>query len=426
MVDVVKIPEVAAIAQLHFAASSDRDARAWVFSKTMPAMSVRGVRRFHPESRHSVTVFEQFDGRTPFIVDYESVVERRRRAVALRPTLILDSNLVDRLRALLKPIGPQETVHPNRAADREAAHAFLRFAISSNFDYNPFFQQIEAAAKTPDPQRARDFALRTAKAFVALHTLDETRFLETGEVAEDRNRLAEYEADYGVKVVDAIAERRVQALLETSDSAQVNTAVQPIYAVLLKIALLRTSRDNFAGKIGALREFVRDHLRVQVARETILAALHFTERETPLPRLEPTSILPKFLKEVRAAAWDLLFLRMPELLLEMDAPREINLGYLCTSEPDIAAIGTTCVVDLVASGALSRLITPALLSFNVSALHEVVGPEVEALMRSSPTPPTDLLTRYRQGWRAAEPEEVDALVRELESAVAGYIARRGK
>jgi hypothetical protein len=92
-------------------------------------------------------------------------------------------------------------------------------------------------------------------------------------------------------------------------------------------------------------------LNVVMARENAIAPYYFAgQLERFIPVKKGMSSFDKARKKLKATAWDLFLLRIPELHLAMGDEEETMLSYVCTSESDLRAIGRHFTIEQVVTG----------------------------------------------------------------------------
>jgi hypothetical protein len=143
---------------------------------------------------------------------------------------ILDSNLVSNLHQYVTK-GPALDMH-----GRKAVKEFLGFVIARRLDYNPFFYFIDGAAKN-DATLLSKYATQFSASMLKLHTMDEQRFLTTGDIVTDPVRVERYASEYGSPTIEDIAPLHAQRMIAPTDPI-LDGMMRLSYAGLLKMALL--------------------------------------------------------------------------------------------------------------------------------------------------------------------------------------------
>jgi hypothetical protein len=312
-----------------FSLTGDTGESIWLFAEECPSPFMQGHRVFADVSRPegkglSIAVIDQFDGCLPLEVTYNTLIRGALQAPMI-PTIALDSNVVSSLSRYLDPDSRLT------AGERHAIQEFLHFLIHGGFDYNPVFYFFESIGEAPDTETA-EAAWRTSQTMLHFHTMDEPHFLATGEVRPDPKQLAPYQEQYSAETIPEIAARQTGKMLSDTPVIPINL-LNSMRALLLKMALIhRTSRASFWDKYILLREFSTNVLKTRFGRERTLALYYFSGEMDRFIPLQRTSSFRKFQRSLRAAAWDLLLLRMPETFLARDVANGTPVIYVCTGD----------------------------------------------------------------------------------------------
>jgi hypothetical protein len=171
--------------------------------------------------------------------------------------------------------------------------------------------------------------------------MDVQQFLQTGRVIPDPAAQAAQLAFSGVKSVEELISRYAEVANDAL-AQEATVRVDCIYASLLKIALVqRQMRGDILAKYRAVRKFMERTLGIVLAGEIMLALSYFAHPQRYqrfIRPLQPEMRFTHFRHNLRASAWDLWLVNLPEQLLNVkmpDAPllsRSCYLSYVCTAE----------------------------------------------------------------------------------------------
>ena len=314
--------------------------------------------------------------------NYDFIVKRKQIHVGFIPTIILDSQIIDYLDRYLNK--------PNRnSAEYNATRQLLKFVVEKNYDYNPFFYVLEAVI-TNGKEGARPYVTRLAKTILQFHTMDETVFLEEDRITRDRKRCKEYAHQYRLNCIDSnfftdIANLWTDAMF--SNIGKLANLVQEIldysYAVLLKMALVhKGSKHKVVKKMQSFSDFLERELNLALGRELAIAAYYFSNRLPPrFVTIESNMAFEEVRRKMRSTTRDLLLLRMPEILLLNGTEKETVLGFVCSADKAIRALGRLFTIEYV--DALPRNYSlPNSVHINMEKLEQELGNEVvEPLLR---------------------------------------------
>jgi hypothetical protein len=99
-------------------------------------------------------------------------------------------------------------------------------------------------------------------------------------------------------------------------------------------------------------------LKMNLARERVLAIYYFSGRMDHFIPLQRTSSFSKFQRSMRSAVWDLLLLRMPELLLVSGKPSGTTVAYVCTGDRALQKVAQCNKIRAVSTMRPNRLPIP--------------------------------------------------------------------
>jgi hypothetical protein len=112
-----------------------------------------------------------------------------------------------------------------------------------------------------------------------------------------------------------------------------------------------------------------------MGHESHLAVYYFADK---VHRLLPVQRGTSF-ENARAClmrtAWDILLLRLPEVLLSPDELPLMNLPYICSAEQELAQFGRFFTIESIGIRTDDRTIIGPLLSMDLSLLQEKLGRE---------------------------------------------------
>ena len=363
-----RIPDVVDLSTQYFRKSGDRTTYAWILSADESSPFLESSFEFG-DDRFGIYVSDQFKGRRPLLLSYDSMIGDIQ--LGFRPTAILDSNLVSNLHQYVTngpALGPR---------GRKAVKEFLEFVIARRLDYNPFFYFIEGAAKN-DATLLSNYATQFAASILKLHTMDEQRFITTGEIVTDPVRLKRYASEYGTDTIENIAPRHAQGMIAPTDPI-LDGMMRLSYAGLLKMALLnKTNSLSASRKYSEFVRFMGETLNIALGVERLLAVGVFAGEFAGFVPLEKGAKAERTLKRMRAAAWDLLLLRLPAHLLGcsgVGSHKEIALGYVSTSDRVLGTLGRSMAIESVLATDPGNHRCLPIISYDFSILQSKIGKE---------------------------------------------------
>ena len=300
-----------ATTQNYFLLTGDRDSRVWIFRPDEPSLFLRSSIQLG-DGKFSIFIADPFAGLQPILLSYKTLTTNEPIQIPFRPTAILDSNVVTYL---------HQYVTSGSLLDlkqRKVVHEFLRFVVQKKLDYNPFFYYIET-----------------------------THFLSTGELIADPAIMAMYAEEYGAETIDEIAPRYARAMV-TPRNPRLDGLSKLIYAALLKIGLIhKTNKRTLMSKYHELLVFMQEVLKIGMGTERMVALAYFTGKFDNFIPIQKGAVVAKVHRRLKAAAWDLVLLRLPARLLAVSPDDEISVGYVCTSDRALWQIARTAKLEAV-------------------------------------------------------------------------------
>jgi hypothetical protein len=360
--------------QKYFLTTCDRDSRVWMFAEEEPGQFVRavspallGASVHFGDDLFGIDIIHQFGGVQPILLNYDALT--KEISIQFRPTAVMDSNVVNYLHQFVSP----KTIMDSRR--RNAIIDFLRFVVARPLDYNPFFYFIEGATKSRE-ETMLGYAGAVSESILRLHTMDEKRFLSTGDIVSDQERLALYAKEYGATTIEEIAPRYARAMTHLDPHMEVLSGLA--YAALLKMGLIHQSgRRGTLAKYYEMLSFMQDTLDIAMGPERILALGYFAGQYDSFIPLHRGANPDRLLKRLRTSAWDVLLLRLPALLLGMSPlSQEVVLGYVCTSDRALRQVAEVCRIEAVMALSPNSHRPLPIWSFDNSALRRMVGNDI--------------------------------------------------
>lgn len=359
------VESLTANSRRYFLNTGDQDSRIWVFRPDEPSMFLRSSLQFGDE-RFSVYIADQYAGLQPILLSHKAFGNELQPN--FRPSAFLDSNMVSYLHQYVRSASRLGSIQG------KVIHEFLRFVIHKGLDYNPFFYYIEGTAKD-EQDHMSNYAQEVSHSILTLHTMDTSHFVSTGQIISDPKILALYAEEFGVETIDEMAPLYARAMQEPIDPRSDGLS-KLIYAALLKIGLIhKTSRRDLLGKLQELLEFMQQILKIGMGPERMLAIAYFTGKFDGFIPIQKGAGVAKLLRRVRAAAWDLVLLRLPARLLALSDDDEITVGYVCTCDRALWQIGRTAKLESITKMAKTPEGIPVW-SYDPSPLELRVAPEL--------------------------------------------------
>jgi hypothetical protein len=322
-----------------------------------------------------IRLLDQFGGRRPWLLNRDFLTSSGDYPLHLLVTLVLDSNVVSRLHNYRtgSDIGAPGT--------RAACEDLLLFASRRLVDYNPTFYLLESCSKST-PQNFIDYVSPVLASILYLHSMDEAHFIATREIKPKPEAVYHYCALYGERTLEECGRAWAERALRGQKSRDVSRMVRTTYIALMKMTLIhKQSRRSVYDKMEEFHDFLTTELGIYLAYESHLAVYYFADLVRRLLSVQPQTSFEKARKYLRRTAWDILLLRLPEMLLSPAELPIMNLPFICSGEQELTELGAFFTIESIAVRADDHAIIGPLLSMDLSLLEKKLGSEaVQALI----------------------------------------------
>jgi hypothetical protein len=325
-----------------------------------------------------IRLVDVFGGRRPVLLNHDFLTSRGEYPLKLLVTLILDSQVASRLHDYR--IG-RDVREPGR---RRATEDFLVFASRRLVDYNPTFYLLESYSKSTS-HNFIDWVTPVLTSILHLHSMDEAHFVKTREIRLNPDAVDHYCARYGARTLDECGEAWVDRMLQDPQSRDATRMIRATYVSLLKMTLIhKRGRQPVSAKMEELDQFLTAELGIFMGHESHLAVYYFADRVRRLLPVQRGTSFENARACLMRTAWDILLLRMPEILLNPDELPLMSLPFICSAEQELAEFGAFFTIESIGIRTDDRSIIGPLLSMDLSLLQEKLGREpVQALIDAS-------------------------------------------
>lgn len=363
------------------------------------------------KNKKKIGVIDQFQGKRPSVLNKEFLVDKKELQLNFVQTLILDSHIIDGLHRFVSGKGKLDEDL------RFVIMEFLKHVSRVRCDYSPIFYLVENFAKSPVEQFVKTSSEKLCS-LLKLHCMDEEVFVENSRIELKNDALEYYYNLYGVSDLDGCAVSWVESFLATGGLGYYENLTKISYACLLKMVLLhfmdpKVNQENILRKSDEFKFFLCEELKVIPAREVNLALYYFSNLAGRFVNVQPNMNIDKAVKSLKATAWDLLLLRLPEFLLTPSSLPEVNTAYVVTSEEKLLSIGNMFNVESVFYSDMESKGAP-LLSFKAELFESFISKEkLECLWRNRAK-----LSIKRASEKSISPiagEALDWLIEDLEN-----------
>jgi len=398
-------------AQEYFMTTGDQESRVWVFEDDV--LSKFPLRQFScGNEAFRIQIIDPFAGRHPLLVNHETL-SREEVRIPFRPTVILDSNIVAYLHQFvtMQPILDSER--------RRTVEEFLKYVVRNRLDYNPFFYYMEGASR-PGPLSRQSYSA-FSESILRLHTMNDEYFLAYGQIRTNPRVLDKYRQEFSVNSFAELAECYAKRMVQPTD-VRMEWTSKLGYAALMKAGLIhKTVKRGIIAKYVELRDFMENVFNVALGRERIFALEYFAggfDEALPIQRgANPERVLNR----IRATAWDLQLLQLPEAMLVADTEEGVYLSCIASADKALCKVARAYRVEAVMAWAPKIHVPIPVISCDLSVLSDDIGADV-----------VDQISEMDASWgksRAARlfaPETriswngLDELIGSLEKQVVGF------
>lgn len=311
-----------------------------------------------------IFLVDQFGGKRPAIFNKE-FIEQGSIQFGMYPSALLDSNIIDQLdRFVLK------------GHTTDGFICFLRFLSQRRWDSSPIFYYLEHFSKS-SLDDFRKNAVRRTESLLKVHSMNDSHFIETGQLIADEKAVAHYFSTSGATSLKEVAEKRVERFIQRHSKATLLSMIEAIEIALLKMVLIRKFEYNGASPAQQYREFMRflkNDLGMLLGREAHLAIHYFCDNAGRLLGIQPNTPKEKAKSIIKSTAWDMYLLRLPEIMFS-ESPSEVCISYVATQEKQLQKLAQLFSIERIECFRKIGL-TPTV-GFSTSGLPQKVIDEIK-------------------------------------------------
>lgn len=315
--------------------------------------------------KHTIRMIDAFGGKRPMLFNLKFLEMPDNYRLELHPTIIMDSHIVSALHTYLSS--------PNamKSDQKEATEAFLDFVIKSNIDFNPLFYLIESYCKS-SLDNFMKYVPPVLTSLLTLQGMASEPFLVGREVVSRPDAFNHYAKIYGpAETYEECANNWARQFSEDEEMKGMIPLIQATYAAVLKMALIeKKDRKPIENKLEDFENFMTNDLGMRMGRESQLATMYFSGLAGSLIGVQPKSNLENAKRDLKATAWDLFLLRLPEILIGPTHLPEMTLAYIATAEKKLHDLGDIVKIERIMTRSDKRVMTVPVVSMDLSAIKE--------------------------------------------------------
>jgi len=394
----------------YFDITKDKEAHFFVISNSPYPAAIYSESVMFGEGKHKVCIIDQFDGKRPILLNYEYLVERKNIDLEFMHSIILDSHLVTGLHEyLIRKDGGK----PLRADVHSAIEKFLEHVSNIKCDYNPIFYMTENFYNV-DEDIFIEKVSPVLSSILKLHCMDEREFINSKRVLIRQRDKEHY---FNLHQGDSFEECALNWVTEFSSSHEkkfYDMQVELTYACLLKMTLINyRHKKQVNRKNDEFKEFLFKELGALLAWELNLATHYFSGFTGKLINPDPNMSVEKAKKNLWSTAWDVLLLKIPQMLLNANYLPEVTLAYVATSEEKLMKVGD--LITLESQYCRSDSFSPMIptISFNLKDHQDKYGRDkINELIKANNKMAIERI--FEEKGRIISPAGLKCLIQDLE------------
>ena len=395
----------------YYLKSNDKISKIVDFTSNQVSTILNGSEKIHCNG-HEYTIIDSFGGTKPIIFNYD-FFEAGSKYMNIGAGIILDSQVVSYLHNFVSEEGREPK---NQIVNAATLKLLKKIAYYSNkgWDFNAFFYLAEALGKDV-LNKAFPHARAFSTTMLKLQTMDDSTFLEQGKIVPDPEKIDEYVLRNSEISFEDAAEKMINSFPVGDMTEELSMRLKVSYAALIKIGLLQHEKCDAETKFEKLSRFFHEELGIYPAREAVVGCLHFAGKAKKFTSIEKGA--KNIGQKLLGSAWDLLLLRLPESIIQNEAPDPTSVYYVCTADKTLAFLGGMFIIRRVSSLKSGNGHIPSAVDIRYDLLNTEVGDQltnkfvnsyIEIMRKSESRVPVSL-------------EKISAIVSSLEQEMQSFV-----
>lgn len=317
-------------------------------------------------------LIDQYSGRRPALINAE-FLQTKKLEFKFFPSALLDSNLARQVYAVA-----------NGGTVNDGFRDLLKHLTIHGWDFSLYFYYLEHYCKAASISDFVANAEVRTEALLKLHSMDNRKYLESGEIEPNPEAVSHYLASTNSSSLAEVAHKRVAEFTKNHSKVDTETTIETIEIAIAKMVLIRRfehPKGSPLQQYEMFKKFLEHDLGAMLAREAHLALHYFYDKAGRLLGTQASTPFKRAASNISSTAWDMYFLRFPELLFS-GSPTEMSLAFIATQEKQLAALARLFSVESII-GSRSNGILPVI-GYQSSGLP----PEAMAVVH--PARPSDI------------------------------------
>lgn len=391
----------------YFSYSNDKDAHFFEIAASPYESKFYSESKIFGAGEHKIHIIDQFCGKSPALFNHEFCTNDKELFLKYWCSITLDSNVVCLLHEFV-------TNRTGMSADKcNAIHAFLTHLTKVNYDYSPIFYVMESFFKSAEKE-FYECVPKALTSILKLHAMNTNSFLKGGDISLEPKAIQYYQELYQADSLEECGLNWAKNIIIDLNKSDLEYTVKLIYASLLKMVLIKfADNKGIYKKSEEFEKFMMVDLKIRLARESSLALYYFSNLAGKLINTQANMSFDSAIHDLKATAWDLYLLKLPEQLLTPTFLPEINISYVATSEVKLYEIGKLFDIQHLACRTDNDGAGIPVLSFDMLDIEKKIGEQaVTKLLKRNEEISFERMSKEKI--EGINPTKLDGLINDLE------------
>ncbi|BBP72815.1 hypothetical protein PHLH6_48190 [Pseudomonas sp. Seg1] len=360
-----------------------------------------------------IHIIDQFCGKRPALFNHQFCTNNSELELQFWCSITLDSHVASLLHEYV------ENPEALSSESHQTAEEFILHLAEKKFDFSPIFYVTESYLKST-PDNFNRHIPKVLTSILKLQAMCEKTFIEHREIKIKPDAIAYYCDLYKQENLRDCANAWAQEIAARINREDTQYIVDFTYACLLKMVLIKFADNRgIVKKCEQFEKFMIDELGIRLARESGLALCYFSGLADKLVNTQANKSLTNAIHDLKATAWDMFLLKMPEISLTPNHLPEIKISYVATSEKKLYELGKLFDVQHLACRTDDAGTGLPLISFSMESVNEKNDDiAVQKLIMAS----EEMAFRRMAVSKiiACSPDKLKAIIFELESQLSNF------
>ncbi|WP_444932508.1 hypothetical protein [Microbulbifer sp. JTAC008] len=351
----------------YFEGTEDKDAHFFEIAASPYESMFYSESKVFGTGSHKIHIVDQFCGKRPALFNHDFCTSDNELKLKFWCSITLDSNVVSLLHQY---VTNRESM---KDGQRVATHSFLAHLSEVNCDYSPIFYVMESFFKS-DESEFYENVPKALASILKLHSMCESTFVSKGLISVKDKETKHYFDLYEASDYEGCGLNWAKKIVKNIKDTDIEYKIKLIYSCLLKMVLIKfEDNKGVYKKSEAFENFMINDLGVRLARESSLAIYYFCNLAGKFINTQTNMAAEDAKHDLKATAWDLYLLKLPEQLLTPNHLPELNTAYVATSEVKLYEIGKLFDIQHLACRTDDDGTGMPVLSFDMVDIGEKVG-----------------------------------------------------